>query len=43
MSSLDAETVERLWPRLPDFRRLAAAADPQRTFASAFGERVLRT
>ncbi|MDM7890873.1 D-arabinono-1,4-lactone oxidase [Curtobacterium caseinilyticum] len=43
MSSLDADAVEALWPRLPDFRRLVAAADPDRTFASAFGERVLRT
>ena len=43
MSSLDADAVGALYPRLPDFRRLVAAADPERTFASAFGERVLRT
>ncbi len=43
MSSLDTAAVEALWPRLPDFRRLVAAADPDRTFASAFGERVLGT
>ncbi|RUQ03621.1 D-arabinono-1,4-lactone oxidase [Curtobacterium sp. HSID17257] len=42
-SSLDADAVEALWPRLADFRRLVAAADPERRFASAFGERVLRT
>ncbi|WIE74840.1 FAD-binding protein [Curtobacterium sp. MCSS17_007] len=42
-SSLDVDALEALWPRLPDFRRLVAAADPERRFASVFGERVLRT
>jgi xylitol oxidase len=42
MSSLDADAIEGLYPRLPEVRRLVAAADPDRTFASAFGERVLR-
>ncbi|WP_065964860.1 FAD-binding protein [Curtobacterium sp. UCD-KPL2560] len=42
-SSLDADAVEALWPRLPEVRRLVAAADPDRVFASSFGARVLRT
>nr|WP_254792169.1 D-arabinono-1,4-lactone oxidase [Curtobacterium sp. MCBA15_003] len=43
MSSLDRDAVAALYPRLPDFRELVARADPDRTFASAFGERVLGT
>ncbi|WP_281265215.1 D-arabinono-1,4-lactone oxidase [Curtobacterium sp. 9128] len=43
MSSLDADAVAALYPRLPAFRDLVRSADPDRTFASAFGERVLRT
>jgi xylitol oxidase len=42
MSSLDGDAVAALYPRLPDVRALIARADPHRTFASAFGERVLR-
>ncbi|WIB59313.1 FAD-binding protein [Curtobacterium sp. MCLR17_007] len=41
MSSLDGDAVAALYPRLPAFRALVARADPDRTFASAFGERVL--
>ncbi|WXF90399.1 D-arabinono-1,4-lactone oxidase [Curtobacterium flaccumfaciens pv. flaccumfaciens] len=43
MSSLDHAAIAGLYPRLADFRDLVARADPERTFASAFGERVLRT
>ncbi|MFJ2978017.1 D-arabinono-1,4-lactone oxidase [Curtobacterium sp. NPDC087082] len=43
MSSLDAAAIAGLYPRLADFRDLVAAADPERTFASSFGERVLGT
>jgi xylitol oxidase len=43
MSSLDHAAIAALYPRLADFRDLAARADPGRTFASAFGERVLGT
>ncbi|MGN8051155.1 FAD-binding protein [Curtobacterium sp. 22159] len=43
MSSLDAGAVADLYPRLADFRDLVSGADPERTFASAFGERVLGT
>ncbi|ROP60824.1 D-arabinono-1,4-lactone oxidase [Curtobacterium sp. ZW137] len=43
MSSLDGDAVAALYPRLPAFRELVARADPDRTFASAFGERSLRT
>ncbi|ROS76142.1 xylitol oxidase [Curtobacterium sp. PhB130] len=43
MSSLDSDAVAALYPRLPAFRELVARADPDRTFASAFGERSLRT
>ena len=43
MSSLDSGAIAALYPRLDDFRALVRAADPDRTFASAFGERVLRT
>ncbi|MBA8991184.1 xylitol oxidase [Curtobacterium pusillum] len=43
MSSLDGTAIAGLYPRLADFRALVAAADPDRTFASAFGERVLGT
>jgi xylitol oxidase len=43
MSSLGPDAVEELYPRLPDFRDLVTAADPDRTFASAFGDRVLGT
>jgi xylitol oxidase len=42
LSSLDGEAVAALYPRLPDVRALIARADPHRTFASAFGERVLQ-
>jgi len=42
MSSLDADAIEDLFPRLPEFRALVARVDPSRRFASAFGERVLR-
>lgn len=41
MSSLGREAIDGLYPRLQAFRDLVAAADPDRTFASAFGERVL--
>ncbi|WP_439692220.1 FAD-binding protein [Curtobacterium sp. SP.BCo] len=41
MSSLGGEAVDALYPRLQAFRDLVTAADPDRTFASAFGERVL--
>jgi alditol oxidase len=40
MSSLDGEAVASLWPRAGDFRALVARRDPERKFASAFGERV---
>ncbi|MBO9050431.1 D-arabinono-1,4-lactone oxidase [Curtobacterium flaccumfaciens] len=43
MSSLDQAAVAGLYPRLADFRDLVARADPERTFASAFGERVFGT
>jgi len=43
MSSLDHAAIAGLYPRLADFRDLVARADPERTFASAFGERVLGT
>ncbi|WP_144714931.1 D-arabinono-1,4-lactone oxidase [Curtobacterium pusillum] len=43
MSSLDPSAVAALYPRLADFRELVRGADPDRTFASAFGERVLGT
>ncbi|PZE33796.1 D-arabinono-1,4-lactone oxidase [Curtobacterium sp. MCLR17_055] len=43
MSSLDHATIAGLYPRLADFRDLVARTDPERTFASAFGERVLGT
>ncbi|MCA5924437.1 D-arabinono-1,4-lactone oxidase [Curtobacterium oceanosedimentum] len=43
MSSLDGAAIAALYPRLADFRDLVARADPERTFASAFGERVLGT
>ncbi|MFJ3383825.1 MULTISPECIES: D-arabinono-1,4-lactone oxidase [unclassified Curtobacterium] len=43
MSSLGPDAVAELYPRLPAFRALVARADPDRTFASAFGERSLRT
>ncbi|MDO3698283.1 FAD-binding protein [Curtobacterium flaccumfaciens] len=43
MSSLDHAAIAALYPRLADFRDLVARADPERTFASAFGERVLGT
>jgi alditol oxidase len=43
LSSLDADAVQALYPRLPEFRTLVASADPGRKFASRFGERVLRT
>ncbi|MCS6582998.1 D-arabinono-1,4-lactone oxidase [Curtobacterium citreum] len=43
MSSLDHTAIAGLYPRLADFRDLVARADPERTFASAFGERVLGT
>lgn len=43
MSSLDRDAIAALYPRLPAFRELVARADPDRTFASAFGERVLGT
>jgi xylitol oxidase len=43
MSSLDATGIAALYPRLPDFRALVASRDPDRKFASAFGERVLGT
>jgi xylitol oxidase len=43
MSSLDAAAIAGLYPRVADFRALVARADPDRTFASAFGERVLGT
>lgn len=43
MSSLDHAAIAGLYPRLADFRDLVALADPERTFASAFGERVLGT
>ncbi|MCS6549466.1 FAD-binding protein [Curtobacterium flaccumfaciens pv. flaccumfaciens] len=42
-SSLDHAAIAGLYPRLADFRDLVARADPERTFASAFGERVLGT
>ncbi|MCJ1713606.1 D-arabinono-1,4-lactone oxidase [Curtobacterium sp. VKM Ac-2922] len=42
-SSLGADAIAALYPRLPAFRALVGRADPDRTFASAFGERVLRT
>ncbi|WFR66767.1 D-arabinono-1,4-lactone oxidase [Curtobacterium flaccumfaciens] len=41
MSSLGRDAIDGLYPRLQAFRDLVAAADPDRTFASAFGERVL--
>jgi xylitol oxidase len=43
MSSLDHAAIAGLYPRLAEFRDLVARADPERTFASAFGERVLGT
>lgn len=43
MSSLDHTAIAGLYPRLADFRDLVARAAPERTFASAFGERVLGT
>jgi xylitol oxidase len=43
MSSLGPSAVAGLYPRLADFRDLVRRADPDRTFASAFGERVLGT
>ncbi|PZE59126.1 D-arabinono-1,4-lactone oxidase [Curtobacterium sp. MCLR17_044] len=43
MSSLDHAAIAGLYPRLADFRDLVARTDPERTFASAFGERVLGT
>lgn len=43
MSSLDGAAIEALYPRLRDFRDLVHTADPDRTFASAFGARVLGT
>ncbi|MBF4613465.1 FAD-binding protein [Curtobacterium sp. VKM Ac-1376] len=43
MSSVDAAAIAGLYPRVADFRDLVARADPDRTFASAFGERVLGT
>ncbi|MDP4334344.1 FAD-binding protein [Curtobacterium sp. A7_M15] len=43
MSSLDRAAIAALYPRLADFRDLVRSADPDRTFASAFGERVLGT
>ncbi|MEG8035656.1 D-arabinono-1,4-lactone oxidase [Sphingomonas sp. LR61] len=42
MSSLDGDAIAELYPRVADVRELIARADPDRTFASAFGERVLR-
>jgi xylitol oxidase len=42
MSSLDGDAIAELYPRVADVRDLIARADPDRTFASAFGERVLR-
>lgn len=41
MSSLDGATIAGLYPGLPAFRDLVARVDPDRKFASAFGERVL--
>ena len=41
MSSLGPDAIAGLYPRLQAFRDLVAGADPDRTFASAFGERVL--
>ncbi|WP_144763298.1 FAD-binding protein [Curtobacterium sp. 9128] len=41
MSSLDGAAVAALYPRLPAFRELVRRADPERKFASAFGDRVL--
>lgn len=41
MSSLGRDAIDGLYPRLQAFRDLVAATDPDRTFASAFGERVL--
>jgi xylitol oxidase len=41
MSSLDREAVRDLYPRLDAFRDLVARTDPDRKFASRFGERVL--
>ncbi|MGO2749220.1 MAG: FAD-binding protein [Pseudoclavibacter sp.] len=41
LSSLDRDEIHDLYPRLPAFRRLISEADPDRKFASPFGERVL--
>ncbi|MBT2503463.1 FAD-binding protein [Curtobacterium sp. ISL-83] len=41
MSSLDVGAIDALYPELPAFRALVARRDPERKFASAFGERVL--
>ncbi|PZE71533.1 FAD-binding protein [Curtobacterium sp. MCBD17_019] len=41
MSSLGPDAIAALYPRLPAFRSLVARIDPERRFASAFGERVL--
>lgn len=41
MSSRSGDEIAALYSRLPEFRSLVARLDPERTFASAFGERVL--
>lgn len=41
LSSLSRDAISDLYPRLPAFRRLISEADPDRKFASPFGERVL--
>jgi alditol oxidase len=41
LSSLDEGALRQLYPRFDDVRALVARADPERKFASRFGNRVL--
>ncbi|RKR73360.1 D-arabinono-1,4-lactone oxidase [Frondihabitans australicus] len=41
LSSLDAATIDALYPRLADFRALVRRSDPDRKFASRLGSRLL--
>ena len=41
MSSLDADDIERLYPRLADFRRLVQRSDPHGVLRGPFADRII--